>query len=74
METQQQSQLFVELNAEESATVNGACHYRPCYYHYPSPVSYYEEPSYGYGYGYGYGSAQSNSVTQTTNVNVVYND
>jgi hypothetical protein len=70
METKQQNQLFVELNAEESATVNGAYHYYPCYSY---PVSYYE-PSYGYGYGYGYGSAQSNSVTQTTNVNVVYND
>jgi hypothetical protein len=63
----QKNELFVELTEKESATVNGAHYYYPCYWGYP--VSYYGG---GYGYGSGYGSASS--TTQTTNVNVVYND
>ncbi|HIK30124.1 MAG TPA: hypothetical protein IGS17_15225 [Oscillatoriales cyanobacterium M59_W2019_021] len=80
METNTQTQLFVELSADESATVNGAhrYYYAPRYY---SPCRYggygggYYGGGYGYGgggYGGGYGSG--GSVTQTTNVNVVIED
>ncbi len=51
------SQLFTDLSAEESETVQGGCHryyrgyYRSSYY---SPVSYYND-DYDYGYrSYGY--------------------
>jgi hypothetical protein len=73
MQSNSQSQLFVELTAEESATVNGAY-----YYHNPyafNPV-YYDGywAGYGAGYGTGYGYGQANSIVQTTNVNVIIED
>lgn len=83
METNAQTQLFVELTADESATVNGAhrYYYAPRYY---SPCGYgggyggygggYGGYGYGGGYGGGYGYGSSSSVTQTTNVNVVIED
>jgi hypothetical protein len=72
METNAQTQLFVELTADESATVNGAhrYYYAPRYY---SPCGYGGGYG-GYGGGYGYGGGSSSSVTQTTNVNVVIED
>lgn len=75
METNAQTQLFVELTADESATVNGAhrYYYAPRYY---SPCRYgyggYSGGYYGGGNGGGYGNG--GSVTQTTNVNVVIED
>lgn len=82
METNTQTQLFVELTADESATVNGAhrYYYAPRYY---SPCGYGGYGGYGGGYyggGYGYGGGgyggggYGGSVTQTTNVNVVIED
>lgn len=69
MQINSQDQLFVELTAEESATVNGAY-----YYHNPyafNPV-YYDGYRAGYGSGYSYG--QASSIVQTTNVNVIIED
>ncbi|MGB5896921.1 MAG: hypothetical protein WBD58_12510 [Geitlerinemataceae cyanobacterium] len=82
METNAQNQLFVELTADESATVNGAhrYYYAPRSY---SPCGYGGgyggyRGGYGYGGGYGggsgYGYGSGSSVTQTTNVNVVIED
>lgn len=69
MQTNSQDRLFVDLTAEESATVNGAY-----YYHNPyafNPV-YYD--GYMAGYGIGYGQGQASSIVQTTNVNVIIED
>lgn len=73
METNSQNKLFVDLTAEESATVNGAY-----YYHNPyafNPV-YYDgyQAGYGMGYGMGYGYGQASATTQTTNVNIIIED
>jgi hypothetical protein len=57
------NELFVELTEKESATVNGAHYYYPCYWGYPV-----------YYYGGGSSSGSTSSTIQTTNVNVVYND
>ncbi|MGB3559891.1 MAG: hypothetical protein WBD58_12520 [Geitlerinemataceae cyanobacterium] len=69
MKKTSQDSLFVELTAEESATVNGAYYYHnPCAF---NPV-YYDGYQAGYGMGYGYG--QASSTTQTTNVNITIED
>jgi hypothetical protein len=77
MNLESNNELFAELTAEESATVNGACNY---YYHNPRAYNPYYESAYnagygsGYGAGYGSGYSQASSVTQTTNVNVTIKD
>ena len=81
------TELFTNLSAEESATVQGGygCRrsrgysYRPSYYYIPRSFSYQPSYNYGYGYGGGYGggysrSGGSSSVNQTVNVNVLYDD
>lgn len=87
METNAQTQLFVELTADESATVNGAHRnyyyaprsYAPCSYGrgyggYGGGYGGYGGGYHGGGYGGGYGGGSGSSVTQTTNVNVVIED
>ena len=36
MKDTQKNSLFTELTTNESATINGGYHYRPCYDYYPS--------------------------------------
>lgn len=65
----EQKPLFETLSAEESANVNGACHY---WNHCANPC--YSSGWGGGGWGGGSWGGSSSAVTQTTNVNVLIND
>ena len=63
MNNTQNSLLLTDLPAEESATINGACHYRRWRPHYNSYRPSYYRPSY-------YRPSSSSSTVVNVRVNV----